>query len=104
MGRGAVADGHRLHWGVAGCLLYQTEEMQRDIAVRDLRCGAAVHLESHSTRLMHLVGQLVKRTDEALNADPSSGNRAWARFKFGAIASIALWLSTTLAGVILLNS
>ena len=49
-------------------------------------------------------GYMVKRTDEALNADPSSGNRAWARFKFGAIASIALWLSTTLAGVILLNS
>ena len=49
-------------------------------------------------------GYLVKRTDEQLNADPSPGNRAWNRFKFGAIASIMLWLSTTLAGVILLNS
>ncbi|MGH7656398.1 MAG: hypothetical protein ACREN6_17245 [Gemmatimonadaceae bacterium] len=49
-------------------------------------------------------GYLVKRTEEQLNADPSPGNRAWARFKFGAIASMTLWLSTTLAGVILLNS
>jgi uncharacterized membrane protein len=49
-------------------------------------------------------GYLVKRTEEQLNADPSPGNRAWPRFKFGAIASITLWLSTTLAGVILLNS
>jgi hypothetical protein len=49
-------------------------------------------------------GYLVKRTEEQLNADPSPGNRAWPRFKFGAVASITLWLSTTLAGVILLNS
>ena len=49
-------------------------------------------------------GYLVKRTEERLNADPSPGNRAWTRFRFGAIASITLWLATTLAGVILLNS
>jgi uncharacterized membrane protein len=49
-------------------------------------------------------GHLVKSTEQQLNADPSSGNRSWARFKFGAVASITLWLSTTLAGVILLNS
>jgi hypothetical protein len=49
-------------------------------------------------------GYLVRRTDEQLNADPSPGNRAWGRFKFGSYASIALWLSTALAGVILLNS
>lgn len=49
-------------------------------------------------------GYLVKRTEEQLNADPSPGSRAWPRFKFGAIASITLWLSTTLAGVTLLNS
>ena len=49
-------------------------------------------------------GYLVKRTDERLNADPSPGNPAWPRFKFGAVASITLWLGTTLAGVILLNS
>jgi hypothetical protein len=49
-------------------------------------------------------GYLVKRTDVQLSADPSPGNRAWPRFRFGAIASITLWLATTLAGVILLNS
>lgn len=49
-------------------------------------------------------GYLVKRTEEQLNADPSPGNPVWPRFRFGAVASITLWLSTTLAGVILLNS
>ena len=49
-------------------------------------------------------GYLVKRTEEQLNADPSPGNRAWPRFRFGAIASMTLWLATTLAGVTLLNS
>jgi hypothetical protein len=49
-------------------------------------------------------GYLIKRADEKLNADPSPGNRAWKHFKFSSIASITLWLSTTLAGVILLNS
>jgi hypothetical protein len=49
-------------------------------------------------------GYLLKRADEKLNADPSPGNRAWKHFKFSSIASITLWLSTTLAGVILLNS
>ena len=49
-------------------------------------------------------GYLVKRTDVQLSADLSPGNRAWPRFRFGAIASITLWLATTLAGVILLNS
>jgi uncharacterized membrane-anchored protein len=49
-------------------------------------------------------GYLVKRADEKLNADPSPGNAAWKHFKFSSIASITLWLSITLAGVILLNS
>jgi thiosulfate reductase cytochrome b subunit len=49
-------------------------------------------------------GYLVMRTEQQLNADPAPGNRAWARFKFCAVASIVLWLSTPLAGVILLNS
>jgi hypothetical protein len=49
-------------------------------------------------------GYLIKRADERLNADPSPGNRAWKQFKFSSIASITLWLCTTLAGVILLNS
>ena len=54
--------------------------------------------------LLLINGYLVKRADEKLNADPSPGNRAWKHFKFSSIASITLWLSTTLAGVILLNS
>ncbi len=49
-------------------------------------------------------GYLLQRADDSLNADPSPGNRAWKRFKFSSIASITLWLCTTLAGVILLNS
>src|ERR1019366_7246944 len=49
-------------------------------------------------------GYLLQRADEKLNADPSPGNRAWKHFKFSSIASITLWISTTLAGVILLNS
>jgi hypothetical protein len=49
-------------------------------------------------------GYAVKHAEQRLNADPSPGNRAWPRLKLGAVASIALWLSTTLAGVILLNS
>jgi hypothetical protein len=49
-------------------------------------------------------GYLVKRTGAVLKADPSPGNRAWPRFRFGAVASITLWLATTLAGVTLLNS
>ena len=49
-------------------------------------------------------GYLVKRNGERLDADPAPGNPAWPRLRFGAIASITLWLATTLAGVILLNS
>lgn len=49
-------------------------------------------------------GYLVMRSDERLRSDPSPANGAWGRLRFGAIASITLWLSTTLAGVILLNS
>ena len=49
-------------------------------------------------------GYQVMRAERRLDADPSPGNGAWSRLKIAAIASIALWLSTTLAGVILLNS
>jgi uncharacterized membrane-anchored protein len=49
-------------------------------------------------------GYQLMRAEQRLNADPSPGNGAWQRLKLGAIASIALWLSTTLAGVILMNS
>ncbi len=46
----------------------------------------------------------IVRTERRLTADPSPGNPLWARLRFGAVASITLWLSTTLAGVILDNS
>jgi hypothetical protein len=49
-------------------------------------------------------GYFIKRADERLNADPSPGNVAWKHFKFSSIASVTLWLSITLAGIILLNS
>lgn len=49
-------------------------------------------------------GYQLMRAEQRLNTDPSPGNGAWPRLKLGATASIALWLSTTLAGVILLNS
>jgi hypothetical protein len=54
--------------------------------------------------LLLINGYLIKRADEKLNADPSPGNVAWKHFKFSSIASITLWLSITLAGIILLNS
>jgi hypothetical protein len=54
--------------------------------------------------LLLINGYFIKRADEKLNADPSAGNPAWKHFKFSSIASITLWISTTLAGVILLNS
>jgi len=54
--------------------------------------------------LLLINGFFIKRADEKLNADPSPGNAAWKHFKFSSIASITLWLSTTLAGVVLLNS
>jgi hypothetical protein len=49
-------------------------------------------------------GYVVKRTEERLNENPAPANPLWMRFKRGAIASLSLWLATTLAGVILLNS
>ena len=49
-------------------------------------------------------GYLVMRTEQRLNADSRPDNPAWQRLTFGAIASMTLWLVTTLAGVILLNS
>jgi len=49
-------------------------------------------------------GYFVQRTERALAADPSPSNRLWGRFTFGAIASLTLWLSTTLAGVILMSN
>lgn len=49
-------------------------------------------------------GYLLMRTERALTADPAPSNPLWRRFTVGAMASMTLWLSTTLAGVILLNS
>jgi hypothetical protein len=49
-------------------------------------------------------GYLLVRTERGLAADPSPGNALWQRFSFGAVSSIALWLSITLAGVLLVNS
>lgn len=49
-------------------------------------------------------GYFVMRTERALTVDPAPSNPLWQRFTFGAIASMTLWLSTTLAGAILLNS
>ena len=44
------------------------------------------------------------RTERDLTVDPAAGNRLWARFAFGARASITLWLGIVLAGVLLVNA
>jgi hypothetical protein len=49
-------------------------------------------------------GYLVTRTERKLAADPSPSNPLWGRFTAGAVASLTLWLATTLAGVVLTNS
>ena len=46
-------------------------------------------------------GLVVTRTERALAANPSPSNRLWVRFTAGAVASLSLWLATTLVGVIL---
>ena len=43
------------------------------------------------------------RTEQRLGKDPSPANRLWTRFSYGAAISIALWLSTVFAGVLLVN-
>ena len=48
-------------------------------------------------------GYGLMRTERSLATDPAAGNRLWARFAFGARASITLWLSIVLAGVLLVN-
>jgi hypothetical protein len=54
--------------------------------------------------LLLINGYSLLRMERGLGADPSPTNRLWKRFAYGAAASIALWLSTTLAGVILMNN
>jgi hypothetical protein len=49
-------------------------------------------------------GYLVTRTEQALAADPSPSNPLWGRFTVSAVTSLTLWLATTLAGVVLVNS
>ncbi|HVT40369.1 MAG TPA: hypothetical protein VHE78_15105 [Gemmatimonadaceae bacterium] len=54
--------------------------------------------------LLLINGYALLHTERGLGADPSPTNPLWKRFAYGAAASIMLWLSTTLAGVVLLNS
>ncbi len=49
-------------------------------------------------------GYLVQRTERQLAANPSLNNPLWSRFTYGAVASLVLWLTTTLVGVVLVNS
>lgn len=49
-------------------------------------------------------GLTIHRTERALTANPAPSNRMWHRMRIGAIASITLWLTTTLLGVILLDA
>ena len=49
-------------------------------------------------------GYLVTRTERALTVNPSDSNPLWGRLTAVSIASLTLWLSTTLMGVILAGS
>ncbi len=49
-------------------------------------------------------GWLLMQSERRLITDPADTNRAWVALRRGSIASITLWLSTALAGVILANS
>jgi hypothetical protein len=48
-------------------------------------------------------GYGVMRSEQRLAADPVPANALWKRLSFGAVASITLWFSTMLAGVMLMN-
>ena len=49
-------------------------------------------------------GLLMQRNEKRLATDPSASNIAWGGFRGTAIASIILWLSIALAGVLLTSS
>jgi len=49
-------------------------------------------------------GYNVMRTEQRLSLDPGSANKLWGRFRFGALASMTLWLATLLAGTFLLSA
>ena len=46
-------------------------------------------------------GWLIQQNERQLALDPSPGNARWKRFKYSAVASIALWLLVALGGVTL---
>ena len=48
-------------------------------------------------------GFVIMRTERALSADPAPPPRLWQRMTASAAASLALWLTTTLLGVILMG-
>jgi uncharacterized membrane protein len=54
--------------------------------------------------VLALNGWFVTRNERQLAADPSPSNPVWGRLKFSAVASIVLWLSVALAGVLLTSS
>ncbi len=49
-------------------------------------------------------GWLIQQNERQLALDPSPGNPRWQRFKFGAVASITLWLLVALGGVTLMET
>jgi hypothetical protein len=49
-------------------------------------------------------GLLMQRNEKRLASDPSASNAAWGGFRGNAVASIVLWLSIALAGVLLTSS
>jgi hypothetical protein len=49
-------------------------------------------------------GLLMQRNERRLAVDPTANNAAWGSFRGNAMASIVLWLSIALAGVILTSS
>ena len=49
-------------------------------------------------------GLLMQRNEKRLAADPSAANASWSGFRGNAIASLILWMSIALAGVLLTSS
>lgn len=49
-------------------------------------------------------GWFVKRTEERLRTDPALSNPRWRHLNRGAVASISLWITTTLLGVVVMSN
>jgi len=49
-------------------------------------------------------GWLIQQNERQLALDPSPANKRWKRFRFSAVASMALWLLVALAGVTLVET